>query len=137
MNKFNVGDRVWCCMFGWGEVTRRTNFLLYVKFDKSLQRHAENIVVFTPDGKYSSDDLKPILFHDEVKDWPNPPKQFDWTKVPVDTPVWVRQNNDEHWVERHFSNYKNDKFYCWDDGKTSHTEKYKTNWKEYSLTKPE
>ena len=45
----------------------------------------------------------------------------DWSKVPVDTKVLVRNNKDEEWEKRHFAEYKDGMFYCWYDGKTSFT----------------
>lgn len=138
MNKFNVRDRVWCCMFGWGEVTKTTTSYISVKFDKfPHNHHIENIVIFTLDGKYSSDDIKPTLFHDEVKDWPNPQKPVDWNTVAVDTLVWVRDNLKQTWIKRYFSKYENNKFYCWGHGATSQTTYERILWNEYSLTKPE
>ena len=45
----------------------------------------------------------------------------DWSKVPVDTKVLVRNNKDEEWEKRHFAEYENGRIYCWYDGKTSFT----------------
>lgn len=31
----------------------------------------------------------------------------DWSKVPVDTPIWVRDSENVCWVKRHFAGYQN------------------------------
>lgn len=43
----------------------------------------------------------------------------DWSKVEVDTPVFVRDSINEVWKCRYFAEYKNEKVYTWRDGKTS------------------
>ena len=50
-------------------------------------------------------------------------KEIDWTKVPVDTPVYVRDENDHPWRKRHFKKFdahNNEYPYrSYDDGRTS------------------
>lgn len=56
----------------------------------------------------------------------------DWSKVAVDTPILVRDNEDCGWRKRHFAEYKNGKVYAWCDGHTSWTAYSKcetTKWK--------
>lgn len=43
----------------------------------------------------------------------------DWSKVEVDTPVFVRDGINEVWKCRYFAEYKDGKVYTWRDGKTS------------------
>lgn len=43
----------------------------------------------------------------------------DWSKVAVDTPVFVRDSINEVWRCRYFAEYKDGKVYTWRDGKTS------------------
>lgn len=43
----------------------------------------------------------------------------DWSKVKVDTPVFVRDSINEVWKCRYFAEYKDGKVYTWRDGKTS------------------
>lgn len=45
--------------------------------------------------------------------------QTDWSKVPVDTPILVRDNEDCIWQRRYFAKYENGKVYTWADGRTS------------------
>lgn len=43
----------------------------------------------------------------------------DWSKVDVDTQVFVRNSIGEVWKCRYFAEYKDGKVYTWRDGKTS------------------
>jgi hypothetical protein len=45
----------------------------------------------------------------------------DWSKVPVDTPIWVRENEEVDWIPRHFAKYEDGVVYVWGNGKTSFT----------------
>ena len=68
-------------------------------------------------------------------------QQIDWSKVPVDTPVIVKEKSGEE-RRRHFCKYKPNvvkPFICFDDGKTSFTgnSSLTTNWDNCKLTRPE
>lgn len=59
---------------------------------------------------------------ENVRGWANseyiePP--VDWSKVPVDTPILVRNSEEETWRKRYFAKYENETVYAWDGGKTS------------------
>lgn len=43
----------------------------------------------------------------------------DWSTVKVDTPVLVKDYEDNAWTKRHFAFYKDGKVYTWDSGVTS------------------
>lgn len=43
----------------------------------------------------------------------------DWTKVPVDTPIYVRDSEEESWYPRHFAKFENEKVFAWKEGRTS------------------
>lgn len=43
----------------------------------------------------------------------------DWSKVAVDTPIYVRCSEDEQWKKRHFAKYEYGKVHTWCDGTTS------------------
>ena len=45
---------------------------------------------------------------------------IDWSKVEVDTPVLVSNDNKE-WIKRYFARYEDGNVYCWLSGKTSWT----------------
>lgn len=42
----------------------------------------------------------------------------DWSKVPIDTPILV-SNNNRVWAKRYFAKYEDGNIYAWDSGKTS------------------
>ena len=46
---------------------------------------------------------------------------IDWSKVAVDTPIYVRGSKYDMWAKRHFAEYKNERVYAFADGKTSFT----------------
>lgn len=43
---------------------------------------------------------------------------IDWSKVPVDTKVLVRDKKDEGWNRKYFAKYKDGRVYTWTWGKT-------------------
>ena len=45
--------------------------------------------------------------------------QIDWSKVPVDTPILVRDSENEPWRHRYFAKYENNRVYAWGGGATS------------------
>lgn len=46
-------------------------------------------------------------------------EQVDWSKVEVDTPILVRESEQNPWLKRYFAKFKNGKVYAWNGGKTS------------------
>ena len=45
--------------------------------------------------------------------------EIDWSKVAVDTPILVKDSENNNWFKRHFAKYENGKVYAWSDGGTS------------------
>lgn len=43
----------------------------------------------------------------------------DWSKVPIDTPILVRDSEAVFWVKRHFARYQNGVVMAFRDGRTS------------------
>ena len=43
----------------------------------------------------------------------------DWSKVAVDTPILVRDIEEDEWIRRHFAKYENGIVYAWENGATS------------------
>lgn len=52
---------------------------------------------------------------------PNRGCTIDWYKVPVDTPILVRDSRNEEWQRKHFALYKGGKVYAWSGRCTSWT----------------
>ena len=59
---------------------------------------------------------------EKTKEWSEqeyvePP--VDWSKVPVDTKILVRDSEDEEWKKRHFAKFEDGKIFAWTSGVTS------------------
>ena len=63
--------------------------------------------------------------------------EVDWSQVEVDTPIFVKNSEDEMWRKRHFAKYKNGNIYAWSNGFTSWTENYMASWKYAKLAENE
>lgn len=60
----------------------------------------------------------------------------DWSKVPVDTPIYVRAYERNIWEKRHFAYFKDGKVYAWLNGATSWTvenPEYVFSWQNAKL----
>lgn len=78
---------------------------------------------------------------ERVADWLNEEYEphIDWSKVPVDTPVIVKECSGLE-RKRHFSRYKEgciEPFVCFKDGKTSFTTDLTTDWDNCKLARQE
>lgn len=62
------------------------------------------------------------------EDEPEAKPEIDWAKVPVDTKIFVKSNNDPAWYCRHFARYERGKVYAWLLGKTSFTTSEEQSW---------
>lgn len=47
--------------------------------------------------------------------------KVDWSEVPVDTKVYVRDRKEDEWIPRYFSEFKDGRVYVWITGATSFT----------------
>ena len=65
---------------------------------------------------------------EEGKEYLEP--ETDWSKVEVDTPILVRDVENENWYRRYFAKYENGKVHAWINGVTSlsATEDWTTCW---------
>lgn len=61
--------------------------------------------------------------------------KVDWTKVPVDAKILVRDNEEDCWCKRHFALYKYGKIYAYSHGATSFSSNDITDWKYAKLYK--
>ena len=66
------------------------------------------------DGMDSCGDLRRKWMEQEYEE-----PHVDWSKVPVDTPILVKDREDDAWTRRYFSRYANEKAFAWCDGATS------------------
>lgn len=60
-----------------------------------------------------------LLYEEPIdkKEYEEPP--VDWSKIPVDAPILVKDCEEEVWEKRHFAKYENGIVYTWRSGKTS------------------
>nr|DAV49767.1 MAG TPA: hypothetical protein [Caudoviricetes sp.] len=65
----------------------------------------------------------PKLSANEVFDLAEELGIVDWSKVEVDTPVFVRDSENDVWKCRYFAKYEYKKVYTWVDGRTSWSNK--------------
>lgn len=73
-----------------------------------------------------------------LSEYKEPP--VDWSKVPVDTPIYVRMDEYCNWVPRYFAKYEEGKIYAWINGVTSFSTESKndlTAWAYAKLAKEE
>lgn len=66
-------------------------------------------------GGYGNCAQKAIAWADEEYIEP----EVDWSKVAVDTPILVRDDECKNWLKRYFAKYEDGKLYAFNDGKTS------------------
>lgn len=65
------------------------------------------------------------------EDEPKSKPETDWSNVPVDAEILVRNYEDDEWKPRHFASSKGGDVYAWAYGCTSHTSKTLICW-EYA-----
>ena len=63
--------------------------------------------------------------------------EVDWSKVKVDTPIWVKSSAGDIWVRRHFAKFEYETVYAWDDGRTSFTAEECSGWEIAELANDE
>ena len=63
--------------------------------------------------------------------------EVDWNQVEIDTPILVRDCEDDRWIKRYFAKYENEIIYAWNSGATSWSTSHITGWKCAKLAEPE
>ena len=63
--------------------------------------------------------------------------EVDWNKVEVNTPILVRDCDDDRWIKRYFAKYENETIYAWNSGATSWSTSCMTGWKYARLAESE
>ena len=66
-------------------------------------------------------------------------EDVDWSKVPVDTPIFVKDPFSDDWKPGHSAKYENERVYAFSNGRTSFTSSSTniTSWYFANLAKPE
>lgn len=61
--------------------------------------------------------------------------EVDWSTVEVDTPILVRNAEDEPWLRRYFAKYENGRVHAWSVGRTSWTANNVAHMTSYAYAK--
>lgn len=85
---------------------------------------------------YESDSCKGSTYN--FREWLNseyvePP--VDWSKVAIDTPILVKDNEEERWKKRHFAKYEDGKVYAYCNGTTSWSVRRSDNISGWDMAK--
>lgn len=76
-----------------------------------------------------------------IKEWANSEYielPVNWSKIPVDTPILVKEFKEDEWHRRYFARYKDGRIYAWDNGRTSwNANEFKVPWIYAELAKNE
>lgn len=63
--------------------------------------------------------------------------EVNWNKIEVNTPILVRDCDDDRWIKRYFAKYENEIIYAWNSGATSWSTSCMTGWKYAKLAESE
>ncbi len=93
----------------------------------------DDVVTYTADGKYYSENTHPTLFLAPFKwptqEQPKPPP----LKLAIDYPIMMRNYDDESWGHGHFAGWKDGKVTTFTGGRTSFTENVTIDWEQWRL----
>ena len=112
------------------------------------------VIGVTEDSKVTSCDeilsCNECIFNEEcdlksqkwlVSEYKDPAENVDWSKVPIDTPVLVREYETDKWIPRYFAGINEDgNVIAFDSGATSWSddgENLTVNWKQAKLANPD
>lgn len=104
------------------------------KYKDELEQILENGYILAFDKKH--DEIIPCSFipcsrckfstnvgcAEKRKEWLNSEyvePEVDWSKIPVDTPILVRHNENQNWNKRYFAEYDHGIVRAWTCGRTS------------------
>ena len=86
-------------------------------------------------GDMSCDNCRMLQLIWILEDYKEP--EVDWNKVEVNTPILVRDCEEDRWIKRYFAKYENEIIYAWNSGATSWSTSCMTGWKYAKLAEPE
>ena len=123
---------------------------------KNYEKYADKIREHLSDNVFCAEFVEPYILKSDnceglscdachmlqtiwlLEDYEEP--ETDWSKVEVDTPILVRDTENEKWFKRHFAKYENGLVYAWNLEKTSWTalnDRCVTAWKYAKLAEDE
>lgn len=77
--------------------------------------------------------LQTIWLMEEYEEPKEP--EVDWSKVEVDTPILVKDYEDEAWGKRYFAKYENGAVYAWANGCTSWSSGFGDDFTKWEFAK--
>ena len=83
-------------------------------FEERMKGYSDDLLITLSDGEM---DIMKVYDIDNKLIWER--KEVDWSKIPVDTKVLVRNSQDQEWGCRYFAKYENGKIYAFMNGVTS------------------
>ena len=119
---------------------------------KNYEKYADEIKKYN-DFDFCRDFVKPYILESDncngldcircsmlraiwlMKEYEEP--EVDWSKVEVDTAIYVKASKYGNWFKRHFAEYKNGKIYTWGNGLTSHDTSRMMEWNYAKLAESE
>ena len=118
---------------------------------KNYEKYADEIREYKGDS-FCADFVKPNILKSEycdldctrcrmlqamwlLEDYVEP--QVDWSKVEVDTPILVSDNEDGKWIRRYFAKYEGEYIYAWGNGCTSWNADNMYTWNYTKLAESE
>ena len=73
-----------------------------------------------------------------LEDYEEPEEpETDWSKVGVDTPILVRNDERDNWTKRYFAKYEHSELFVWVGGRTSWNETNMIAWNYAKLAEIE
>lgn len=83
-------------------------------FEKRMKGYSEDLLALHSDGKM---DIMKIYDIDNKLIWER--EEIDWSKIPKDTKVLVKNHNDSYWNKEYFNSYSGGKYYTYMEGRTA------------------
>ena len=126
-----LDTKVFSIHHGWGYVARididcEDELCYQYKSDEG-----EEGLWFDVNGKLGKLDAFPSIY------WDIPEVTAPKRPLPMDTQIFVRDDDDDDWIKRHFKSYTNGgEVTAWNDGRTSFTVENPHNftyWKQWKL----
>ena len=104
--------------------------------DHVAMRKSDNVIVGCKKLKFNTHGKG--YCNDEIEKWANSEyvePSVDWSKVAVDTPIFVRDSEANEWRKRYFAKYDNGIVYAWAGGATSWSAERSSNITDWKMAK--
>lgn len=92
------------------------------------------------DCQFDTDNCQKDTYKWLSEEYTEPEEEIDWSKVPVDTPIMVRNSKEWRWIPRYFAKYEDGHTFTFMNGADSWSYDDDNNvahWKYAKLAKPE